>query len=79
MKVKPWTVAATICSILLHICPTQSDRITSLPGQPAVSFQQYSGYITIDEKERKALFYYLAEAETGPSLKPLVLWFNGGT
>ncbi|KAK6922464.1 Peptidase S10, serine carboxypeptidase [Dillenia turbinata] len=54
------------------------DRITQLPGQPQVSFQQYSGYVIVDDKKHKALFYYFAEAETDPASKPLVLWLNGG-
>ncbi|KAG7638359.1 putative carboxypeptidase D [Arabidopsis thaliana] len=57
---------------------SRADRITRLPGQPRVGFQQYSGYVTIDEKKQRALFYYLAEAETKPISKPLVLWLNGG-
>lgn len=61
-------------SVLSH-----SDRITRLPGQPRVGFQQYSGYVTVDEKKQRALFYYLAEAETDPINKPLVLWLNGGS
>ncbi|GMY19567.1 serine carboxypeptidase-like 45, partial [Fagus crenata] len=56
----------------------EDDKIVSLPGQPQVSFQQYGGYITIDEKQQRALFYYFAEAETEPASKPLVLWLNGG-
>ncbi|XP_057949112.1 serine carboxypeptidase-like 45 isoform X2 [Malania oleifera] len=54
------------------------DRITGLPGQPQVSFQQYSGYVTVDQGKQRALFYYFAEAETDPAAKPLVLWLNGG-
>lgn len=61
-------------SVLSH-----SDRITRLPGQPRVGFQQYSGYVTVDENKQRALFYYLAEAETDPINKPLVLWLNGGS
>ncbi|RVW77994.1 Serine carboxypeptidase-like 45 [Vitis vinifera] len=49
-----------------------------LPGQPQVGFQQYSGYVAVDEKQQRALFYYFAEAETDPAIKPLVLWLNGG-
>lgn len=55
-----------------------SDKIIELPGQPQVGFQQYSGYVAVDEKQRRALFYYFAEAETDPASKPLVLWLNGG-
>ncbi|KAL5717465.1 Serine carboxypeptidase-like 45 [Ranunculus cassubicifolius] len=60
------------CSLYL------GDRITELPGQPQVSFQQFSGYVTVDEKKQKALFYYFVEAEIEPASKPLVLWLNGG-
>ncbi|PIM97509.1 Serine carboxypeptidases (lysosomal cathepsin A) [Handroanthus impetiginosus] len=55
-----------------------ADRISQLPGQPPVIFQQYSGYVTVDEKKEKALFYYFVEAEIDPASKPLVLWLNGG-
>ncbi|KAF9623000.1 hypothetical protein IFM89_035981 [Coptis chinensis] len=55
-----------------------NDRITMLPGQPQVSFQQFSGYVTVDEKKQRALFYYFVEAEMNPASKPLVLWLNGG-
>ncbi|KAK3001637.1 hypothetical protein RJ639_021266, partial [Escallonia herrerae] len=57
---------------------SQPDRIIQLPGQPRVGFQQFSGYVTVDEKKQRALFYYFAEAETDPVSKPLVLWLNGG-
>lgn len=58
---------------------SHSDRIIRLPGQPPVGFQQYSGYVTVDDKKQRALFYYFAEAETDPTSKPLVLWLNGGS
>lgn len=55
------------------------DRIVHLPSQPTkVSFQQFSGYVTVDGKEGRALFYYFVEAESKAASKPLVLWFNGG-
>ncbi|RXH71671.1 hypothetical protein DVH24_025172 [Malus domestica] len=82
----PWTTIV-LTLLLLHITsssfeaeafPFLLDRITGLPGQPPVGFQQYSGYVTVDEKKQKALFYYLAEAEIDPASKPLVLWLNGG-
>ncbi|XP_028766238.1 serine carboxypeptidase-like 45 [Neltuma alba] len=72
--------------VLLHlslIMPVFSlsshpDRILRLPGQPHVRFQHYSGYVTVDDKKHKALFYYFVESETDPASKPLVLWLNGG-
>ncbi|XP_042048704.1 serine carboxypeptidase-like 45 [Salvia splendens] len=54
------------------------DRISELPGQPRVSFHQYSGYVSVDQNEERALFYYFVEAEIDPASKPLVLWLNGG-
>lgn len=68
--------------VLLHIAQASPlsglDRIVRLPGQPQVGFQHYSGYVTVDEKKQRALFYYFAEAEIQPASKPLVLWLNGG-
>ena len=79
-----WIVMGiTICASFVHIfVPVEpypiADKITSLPGQPQVSFQQFSGYITVDEKQQRAFFYYFVEAEEQPASKPLVLWLNGG-
>ncbi|KAJ0091705.1 hypothetical protein Patl1_14575 [Pistacia atlantica] len=54
------------------------DRISALPGQPPVKFQQFSGYVTVNDNHGRALFYWLTEATTTPEKKPLVLWLNGG-
>jgi serine carboxypeptidase-like clade 2 len=83
MQHQSWIIIGTICATLVHVCltldsPSGDDKIVSLPGQPQVSFQQYAGYVTIDEKQQRALFYYFVEAETEPASKPLVLWLNGG-
>ncbi|KAL5739206.1 hypothetical protein ACOSP7_028127 [Xanthoceras sorbifolium] len=56
----------------------EEDRITSLPGQPKVSFQQFSGYVTVNKVVGRALFYWLTEAVHTPFSKPLVVWLNGG-
>ncbi|CAD6224629.1 unnamed protein product [Miscanthus lutarioriparius] len=55
-----------------------ADKITALPGQPHVDFDQYSGYVTVNEKHGRALFYYFVEAPQDASSKPLLLWLNGG-
>ncbi|XP_077212802.1 serine carboxypeptidase 1-like [Tasmannia lanceolata] len=56
-----------------------ADKIGTLPGQPeVVDFDQYSGYVTVDPKTGRALFYYLVEAPQNSSTLPLVLWLNGG-
>ncbi|XP_045823302.1 serine carboxypeptidase-like 45 [Trifolium pratense] len=57
---------------------SHADRIDKLPGQPHIGFQHFSGYVTVDEKKHRYLFYYFVESETHPSSKPLVLWLNGG-
>lgn len=56
----------------------ETDRIMSLPGQPSVTFSQYSGYVTVNQQQGRALFYWLTEATSLPEKKPLVLWLNGG-
>jgi len=56
-----------------------ADKIPALPGQPeGVDFDQYGGYVTVDEKNGRALFYYFVEAPQDASSKPLLLWLNGG-
>ncbi|KAF3774010.1 putative serine carboxypeptidase [Nymphaea thermarum] len=80
----PWKSMVIVTLLLQLSLPTEvcssatSDRITRLPGQPPVDFQQFAGYITVDRKGERALFYYFVEAKTEPSSKPLVIWFNGG-
>ncbi|KAJ8622730.1 hypothetical protein MRB53_031259 [Persea americana] len=58
----------------------EADKIGKLPGQPgAVDFAQYGGYLTVDHKAGRALFYYFVEAVgSNHSSKPLLLWLNGG-
>ncbi|KAI9082392.1 hypothetical protein K1719_035815 [Acacia pycnantha] len=57
----------------------KADKIRALPGQPrGVNFDQYSGYVTVDPKAGRALFYYFVESPYNSSTKPLVLWLNGG-
>ncbi|XP_048494938.1 serine carboxypeptidase-like 26 isoform X2 [Beta vulgaris subsp. vulgaris] len=60
----------------------EKDRIVGLPGQPVgkVNFSQFAGYIRVDDKTNRDLFYWLIESPlvSKPNLKPLVLWLNGG-
>ncbi|KAL5992719.1 hypothetical protein ACLOJK_013638 [Asimina triloba] len=56
-----------------------ADKIDALPGQPnGVDFNQYAGYVTVDPRHGRALFYYFTESPENASTKPLVLWLNGG-
>ncbi|KAK4784603.1 hypothetical protein SAY86_018971 [Trapa natans] len=57
------------------------DRVKALPGQPPrLNFSHYSGYVTVEPRAGRALFYWLIEAplERDPARLPLVLWLNGG-
>lgn len=54
------------------------DRIKALPGQPPVSFEQFSGYVVVNKKRGRALFYWLTESTLNAPHKPLLLWLNGG-
>ncbi|TKY57781.1 Serine carboxypeptidase II-3 [Spatholobus suberectus] len=57
----------------------EGDKVKALPGQPqGVDFDQYAGYVTVDAKAGRALFYYFVESPHNSSNKPLVLWLNGG-
>ncbi|XP_045827289.1 serine carboxypeptidase-like 27 [Trifolium pratense] len=68
-------------SLASNIEDQKRDKIGWLPGQPKnVGFEQYSGYVTVNEKRGRALFYWLIEAPLSrePDSRPLVLWLNGG-
>jgi len=73
------TIIIVLAQTLLGVSSLpEADKISSLPGQPRVKFQQYSGYITVDDQHQRALFYYFVEAQKDPTSKPVVLWLNGG-
>ncbi|XVF37796.1 hypothetical protein REPUB_Repub20aG0041700 [Reevesia pubescens] len=55
-----------------------NDLIIKLPGQPDVNFNQFAGYIDVDEHARGSLFYYFVEAEKDPMNQPLTIWLSGG-
>lgn len=54
------------------------DMVVKLPGQPPVGFKQYAGYVDVDVKAGRSLFYYFVEADKNPEKQPLTLWLNGG-
>ncbi|KAL6903466.1 hypothetical protein ACP4OV_004279 [Aristida adscensionis] len=60
----------------------EADLVTGLPGQPAVGFRHYAGYVDVGPAAGggggKALFYWFFEADKEPEKKPLLLWLNGG-
>ncbi|KAF7836731.1 serine carboxypeptidase-like 34 [Senna tora] len=57
----------------------EGDRVKGLPGQPSsVNFDQFSGYITVNQSHGRALFYWFFHSTHSPHRKPLLLWLNGG-
>ncbi|MFS8027477.1 putative carboxypeptidase D [Helianthus anomalus] len=56
----------------------EQDKISRLPGQPPVKFDQYGGYVTVSESGGRAFYYYFVEAEKSKESLPLLLWLNGG-
>ncbi|KAJ3701620.1 hypothetical protein LUZ61_005325 [Rhynchospora tenuis] len=64
---------------LLIFCAPESALITHLPGfSGAFPSKHYSGYITVDEVNKRNLFYYFVVSERNPAKDPIVLWLNGG-
>ncbi|KAF5206765.1 Serine carboxypeptidase-like [Thalictrum thalictroides] len=57
----------------------QKDRVLELPGLSVnVNFSHYSGYVRVNEKSKRTLFYWFFEAVEEPFSKPIVLWLQGG-
>ncbi|MCD7447802.1 Serine carboxypeptidase-like 44 [Datura stramonium] len=54
------------------------DVVENLPGQPKVGFRQFAGYVDVDRKAGRSLFYYFVEADKDAHKLPLTLWLNGG-
>ena len=78
-------VAVVICALLgLSRLETAQGAIpehlvSKLPGQPAVNFTQFAGYINVDEANGRNIFYWFTEADSKKaSSLPLAFWFNGG-
>ncbi|KAH6834393.1 serine carboxypeptidase-like 20 [Perilla frutescens var. hirtella] len=53
--------------------------VRSLPGfKGTFPSKHYSGYVTLEGKPPKKLFYYFVVSERSPARDPVVLWLNGG-
>ena len=64
---------------LLSVVISQTrNKITNLPGQPSVEFEQYSGYVVLNKTTQKSVFYWFQLSQNNPFLDPIVLWTNGG-
>jgi carboxypeptidase C (cathepsin A) len=56
-----------------------ADQIHNLPGlsvQP--TFNQFSGYLTVDVPSNRSIFYWYTESQNKPLTDPVVWWSNGG-
>ncbi|KAK7287299.1 hypothetical protein RIF29_00521 [Crotalaria pallida] len=57
----------------------ESALVTQLPGfNGSLPSKHYAGYVTVDEKHGRNLYYYFVVSEGKPSEDPVVLWLNGG-
>lgn len=70
-------LAAVVVAVGVKGYPAE-DLVVKLPGQPPVGFKQYAGYVDVDVKAGRSLFYYFVEADKNPEKQPLTLWLNGG-
>ncbi|KAF3533446.1 hypothetical protein DY000_02041386 [Brassica cretica] len=76
------SIALCLCTLFAFVFSdspeAMRDLVTDLPGQSGVSFRHYAGYVPVDKKHGRAMFYWFFEAMSLPNQKPLVLWLNGG-
>lgn len=57
----------------------RGSRVTSVPGfVGSFPSNHHAGYVTLDGKSGKNLYYYFVTSERNPSKDPVVLWLNGG-
>ncbi|KAK8449879.1 hypothetical protein SEVIR_7G280900v4 [Setaria viridis] len=72
-------LVSALALLAFSSCSRDADRVARLPGQPETpSVSQFAGYVTVNERHGRALFYWFFEAQTAPEEKPLLLWLNGG-
>jgi len=75
-----FTIILVVLSVAAARGEQEGDRVALLPGQPrSPPVSQFAGYVTVNERNGRTLFYWFFEAETSPADKPLLLWLNGGT
>ncbi|OQU86812.1 hypothetical protein SORBI_3003G154400 [Sorghum bicolor] len=74
-----FTIILVVLSVAAARGEQEGDRVALLPGQPrSPPVSQFAGYVTVNERNGRTLFYWFFEAETSPADKPLLLWLNGG-
>ncbi|XP_024400260.1 serine carboxypeptidase 24 isoform X2 [Physcomitrium patens] len=77
-----WLSCVTIFLVLEQASVESADatqRVQRLPGQPPVRFEQYAGYVIVNEEKGRAIFYWFIEADhKKAATMPVSFWFNGG-
>lgn len=79
-----WALASSLCLASVAVEAAQytaaakRDAVPRFPGLPGPVSGVFSGYVGVDDKAGRELFYVFAEAKTSPDTRPLVLWLNGG-
>ncbi|CAK9233804.1 unnamed protein product [Sphagnum troendelagicum] len=74
-----WASLISLTAMLLIKGEDTSDFVERLPGQPAVKYKQYAGYVTVNATRGRALFYWFVEADNKKAASlPVSFWFNGG-
>lgn len=77
----PLLAAVVVASSFLALAAPPGALVTSVPGfgnKQQLPSKHYAGYVTVDERHGRRLFYYLVESERDPARDPVVLWLNGG-
>ncbi|KAL9227497.1 hypothetical protein vseg_003180 [Gypsophila vaccaria] len=77
----PFMLLLSVLLLCLLVSESAPDTalVTHLPGfNGTFPSKHYAGYVTIDKRHGKKLYYYFVESERNPSKDPVVLWLNGG-
>jgi Serine carboxypeptidase len=72
-------IAIVVFAAIVQCCVATTSKedalVTSLPGLNfAPNFNQYAGYVTVDESHGRNLFYWFVESQNDPANDPVVLW-----
>jgi serine carboxypeptidase-like clade II len=71
--------AASAASPFTLTPKAESDKIGHLPGfDGKTPFEQYGGYLDVDQSHGRNLFYWFVESQKDPANDPIVLWLQGG-